>query len=449
MKELNIIKEDERQKISLMYDDDTDKKYIQRRIKDDKRDIYKTIQGIIHPNIPKITNIEFDGDTIVTEEYIKGQKLSKLTEEKKLKKCQIISIANQLVSAMLELHKSNIIHRDIKPDNIIINESGHIWLIDYDIARIYRREIRHDTEVMGTFGYAPIEQYGMLPTNFKTDIYAFGVTLMQLLDCCGLRGSLYKIAQKCKRLDPEQRYKSSKKLKNAIKLRFLRNPFLYIIPLIFVTAICVKYFNKAADDATFSEFEEYPKYTEYKEYPTFTQALIFSTDEPWEHLLFLDDVKMNGKITLGEKNTLVNAEITLNDGELTVDLTDKYGNTFNHRFKYENQYDYNIYYTNDLRKNADIICRDLDYDNIPELLIGLNEGAMRVVEHQFYNPFNYCIGWCIKYDENTGFTLCEGDMFSKGQAFTLTKYTQQIIIPWENIGDVMGYKLKDNKIVPI
>ena len=74
--------------------------------------------------------------------------------------------------------------------NILINKDFHVWLIDYDIARIYRPEIRQDTEIHGTFGYAPIEQYGMMPTDFKTDIYAFGVTLSMLLEHSGIKGSM-------------------------------------------------------------------------------------------------------------------------------------------------------------------------------------------------------------------------------------------------------------------
>lgn len=464
---MKIIKENERQKITLTEKDG--KKLIEKRIYDDKWEFYKLLEKINHPNIPKIINVYFESDTVVTEEYIEGKSLNTLMGENYVfSDKQIKSIINQLVSAILELHKFNIIHRDIKPDNIIMNESGHIWLIDYDIARIYRDEIRKDTETMGTFGYAPIEQYGMMPTDFKTDIYAFGATIIKLLNYSGVKGSLYKIAKKCTRLDPAQRYKNTKKLKNAIRLRFLRNPLLYIAVLTFVTTVFVtipkRYTNEkkqvrdldtvqstpdVAQDTIFSEFEEYSKYTECKEYPTFAQALIFSTDEPWEHLLVIDDVNMNGKIKLGEKNTLVNADISLTDGELSVNLIDEYGNTFKHKFKYENQYSYSKNHTDDLRKNADIICRDLDYDNIPELLIGLNEGAMGVIEHQFYNPFNYCIGWCVRYDEKTGFTLCEGDMFSKGQAFALTRYTQQITVPWEDVGDIMGYKLDGNKIMPI
>lgn len=446
---MKIIKENERQKITLTEKDG--KKFIEKRIYDDKWEFYKLLEKINHPNIPKIINVDFESDTVVTEEYIEGKSLNTLMEENYVfPKKQIKSIVNQLVSAISELHKYNIIHRDIKPDNIIMNEAGHIWLIDYDIARIYRDEIRKDTESMGTFGYAPIEQYGMLPTDFKTDIYAFGATLIKLLNFSGVKGYLYKIAEKCTRLDPSQRYKDSKKLKTAIRFRFFRNPLLYIAASILtaITYIGI-YQHKNAEAYIFSGFGEYPKYTEYKNYPTFADSIIFSTDETLEHLLFIDDVNMKGKIKLGRKNTHVNADVTLDNGVLYVNLKDNHGNTFSHEFRYENQYDYIKNYTSGLRKNADIICRDLDYDDVPELLIGLNEGPMGVAEHQFYNPFNYCIGWCLKYDENSGFTLCDGDMFSKGQAFTLTRYTNQITVPWNDIGDSMGYELKGNKIKPI
>lgn len=455
MNEIHIIKEDERQKITLMYDANSNKRYIQRQIYDDKRDIYKTLASINHPNIPRIINVEFDSDTVVTEEYIEGESLRQLMDENTVfTKKQIINIAKQIVSAMEELHKFNIIHRDIKPDNIILDGAGHIWLIDYDIARICRDEIRKDTEAMGTFGYAPIEQFGMMPTDFKTDIYAFGVTLSQLLDKSGVKGSLKKVAEKCKRLDPAQRYQSASKVKSALKYRNLKK-MLIIAVLIFVVGVGAWFLKPdipaqpTVSDETFQDFREYPAYTEYSEYPTFTHTLIFSTDEPWEHLLFIDDVNQKGKIKLGKKNTLVDADITLDNGVLSVNLDDGMGNKFERKFEFENQYSYDADYTTDLRKNADIICRDLDYDDVPEILIGLNEGAMNVVEHQFYNYFNYCIGWCVKYDEENGFTLCEGDMFSKRQAFTLTRYTDTITVPWEDFDDIMGYELRDGKIMPI
>ena len=65
------------------------------------------------------------------EEFVQGITLNEFMENHfEFAKGQINSIAKQLVSAMEALHKYSIIHRDIKPDNIIMNSEGHIWLID-------------------------------------------------------------------------------------------------------------------------------------------------------------------------------------------------------------------------------------------------------------------------------------------------------------------------------
>ncbi len=449
MKEIQVIKEDSRKKITLVRDEQTSRTYIQRRIYEDKREVYNTLQKISHPNIPKIINVEFDCDTVVTEEYVNGTPLSQLVDSNtRFTKKQIRSIAYQLISAISELHKLNIIHRDIKPDNIIINDSGHIWLIDYDIARIYRDEMRKDTESMGTFGYAPIEQYGVLPTDYKTDIYAFGKTLLQLLERSNIKGYLYRIAQKCTRLDPSQRYLNAKKLRNAIRFRALRNPLPYAAVLVLIGAGCIgswKY--NSAVEYDFIGFEDYPKYIEYSAHENFSDCVIFSTDVPWEHLLFLDDVNMNGRIKLGEKDTLVKADITLDDGELTVELNDRRGNSFEHTFKFENQYRYTKRYTDDLRKNADIVRSDLDSDNVPELLIGLNEAAVRSSDTFFFCGSNYAVAWVVKYDEESGFTLCDGDMFAKRGDFYLTDNAHEISVYWEFLGDPFGYVLEGNRIV--
>ena len=169
---------------------------------------------------------------------------------------------------------------------------------------------------------------------------------------------------------------------------------------------------------------------------------------PWEHLIFIDDMNKTGKLKLGKNDTVVDADITLTNGNLSVKLNDRNGNTFNHPFQFNNQYEYEKHYTDNLRKNADIICYDFNGDGATELLIGLNEGAMGALGKQFYNNFNYCIAWCVQYDENKGFQLCDGDMFSKGYAFWVNEEIRKLNIFWEDIGDVTGYLMEDDKIIP-
>lgn len=459
LKEIRILKQNERQKISLVKGNDG-KRYLKREINGDKREIYKVLQKINHPNIPKIYSVELTDKTIVVEEYIEGESLSAIMKQNiKISQTQIYSVSKQVLSALEKLHSERIIHRDVKPDNILMDKSNHVWLIDYDIARIYREELRKDTESMGTFGYAPIEQFGMLPTDFKTDIYSFGVTLKTLLDYSKNKGFLYKIADKCKRLDPGQRYESAKEVQKAIAHGRTKIPLISIITIAAVIFALLAIWgisnysqeiSESKDESgLFLGFADGINEEEYRKYPTFSYVAVFSIDEPWEHLLFLDDMDKKGKIRLGENNTKINADISLNNGTLSVSLDDKLGHKFSHTFKFDDQYSYNKSYTEKLRRNADIICRDLDYDDIPELLIGLNEGAIGIIDNQFYNNFNYCIAWCIKYDEDKGFTLCEGDMFSEGYSFTLNRYTNKLNISWYNFGDITGYHLEGDKIEPV
>lgn len=218
------LKKDDRQEITVIHNPDSRERYVKRIICDDVRYIYKTLQKLRHKNIPAIIDVSLSDCTVVIEEFIQGAPLNMLMEQHhKFTYKQINSIAKQLVSAMAELHKNNIIHRDIKLDNIIMNKQGQVWLIDYDIARICGNETRRDTTVLGTVGYAPIEQFGIMPTDYKTDIYAFGVTISRLLEYAGKKGSLYKIAGKCKRLDPAQRYQNTKQLARALRFQFLRH----------------------------------------------------------------------------------------------------------------------------------------------------------------------------------------------------------------------------------
>ena len=192
-----LIKQTERQRISLVTDS-KGKKYLQRKLVGDRREVYKLLQKSQYPNIPRIYDVSLSDNTVITEEYIEGLSLAQLMQQNyKFTKKEIISIAKQVLSALSYLHNANIIHRDIKPDNILMDKSGHIWITDFDIARIYREEIRKDTETMGTFGYAPIEQFGMMPTDSKTDIYAFGVTIKTIMDFSGIKDRvLRKIVKK-------------------------------------------------------------------------------------------------------------------------------------------------------------------------------------------------------------------------------------------------------------
>ena len=480
----STIKEDERKKITEVYYPETHNRYIQRRMHDDKREIYQTLKNIKHPNIPKIYNIEFDSDTVVTEEYVDGTKLSTLIENgTKFTKSEIKSITKQLVSAMAELHKFNIIHRDIKPDNIIIDKSNHLWLIDYDIARMWREEIRRDTEAMGTFGYAPIEQYGMMPTDFKTDIYAFGVTLMQVLECSEKRGRLYKIAEKCKRLDPAQRYQSAQKIISALNLSGILKVLITLASVLGIIALCFILNNAVFKENPITKediknpesgvigftdeivevdeeinsllnfydfgFSEYEKQFRSSQY--YATADIFAVDDVWAHLSFIEDIEKSGTIYMGKgKDTKIEAKIKLEEGVVYLDLKDPYGHSFKGDFSYDSDIPFTLTYTEDRRQNAEFICRDLDGDFVEELLIGVNDCSFKIADGKVFCYFNYSQAWCLKYDESRGFTLCNGEMFSDNGKFAFVTDDLRVHLPAYSFSDdgICGYVLKGTNIIP-
>ena len=473
LEELEVIKEDEQKRISII--SDNGKKYIQKRIYDDKREVYKILQKINHPNIPEIICVEFDGDTVVTEEYIEGENLGAIIEcHKPLSKKDVKTIAKQLASAMEELHNAKIIHRDIKPDNIIIDDNGRLCLIDYDIARVFRDDLRRDTELKGTFGYAPIEQYGMMPTDFKTDIYAFGITLKKLLEYTNVKsGALNRIANKCAKLDPSERYSDADAIQKALKPHYIKyiafcaaavivafTVLLFVKPNVTEEETAIDVNQKTADenpeeipaesreetdfDGDIYGFEYSEKEEEYSNYSAFSDVTVFRMDQPYEHILFLEDETKTGKVKLGTDKSIINAVITLKDGILSVSLEDENGNKFSENFSY-NDYNYERRFTEELRKNADIICYDLDADGGKELLIGLNEGYFKAEDKYVYNIFNYCAAWCVKYDAK-GFTLCDGEMLSIGYSFTINSRAKRVNVYWDNFGDPTGYVLNDYKI---
>lgn len=176
----------------------------------------------------------------VLREFIQGKSLDKLVQEIPLTKQQSIAIATQLCDILIYLHGQSppIIHRDIKPQNIIINEQGKITLIDFGISRLYNQVTEADTLCLGTKYYAAPEQYGFSQTDNRSDIYSLGVLL-----CWMLTGivdvqqalktipdrHLVNIIKKCTAFDPQYRYKEAAQIKDALTGHISRRNMLTLI----------------------------------------------------------------------------------------------------------------------------------------------------------------------------------------------------------------------------
>lgn len=139
-----------------------------------------------HPNLPNVSDVfEEGGKAYLVMEFIEGQTLANVQDAQNgpLDERLVMGWALQLCAVLHYLHTrpQPIIFRDMKPTNVMITPAGDIKLIDFGIARIFKAAVKKDTTLLGSQGYAPLEQYGRGQSDARSDIYALGATLYDLL----------------------------------------------------------------------------------------------------------------------------------------------------------------------------------------------------------------------------------------------------------------------------
>ncbi len=137
-----------------------------------------------HPNVVQVYDIgTYEDRHFIVMEYIRGKTLKQLIQQRgALHKEEAISIMKQLLSAILEAHKHNIIHRDIKPQNILVKDDGTVKITDFGIALAHNAvQLTQTDSVLGSAHYlAPEATRGEAATN-QCDIYSLGIVFYELL----------------------------------------------------------------------------------------------------------------------------------------------------------------------------------------------------------------------------------------------------------------------------
>lgn len=186
----------------------------------------KILKALNHSSLPHFID-EYENDSIICiiREYINGLSLDKYMLQNHLSTEDIISIGTELCDILTYLHTQEppIIHRDIKPQNIIVSDTKKVRLIDFDIARIYNADSLNDTQYFGTKEYAPPEQYGFIQTDRKADIYSFGILLRYMLTGSERENKnvyvykpLSKVIEKCTAFSPKDRFSNAEAVKKAL-----------------------------------------------------------------------------------------------------------------------------------------------------------------------------------------------------------------------------------------
>ena len=140
--------------------------------------------SLSHPNIVEMYDVgEDDGKYFIVMEYVEGKTLKSLIKKRgALTIPEVIDIMLQLTSGIACAHDSYIIHRDIKPQNVLILDDGRVKITDFGIAMaLNSNELTQTNSVMGSVHYLPPEQASGSGSTIKSDIYSLGILMYELL----------------------------------------------------------------------------------------------------------------------------------------------------------------------------------------------------------------------------------------------------------------------------
>ena len=203
------------------------------------------LANLRHPNLPRVTDHFVIGDQgqYLIMDYIEGEDLRQRMERAGcISEEDAILIGVAMCDALQYLHtrKPSVIHRDVKPGNVRITSDGHVYLVDFGLAKLVKGSQATTTGARAmTPGYSPPEQYGTARTDPRTDVYSLGATLyaaltgiipedglsraMDNVELTPLRKRNPKVSrklanaiEKAMAVQPDERFQSAEEFKQAL-----------------------------------------------------------------------------------------------------------------------------------------------------------------------------------------------------------------------------------------
>ena len=206
-----------------------------------------------HPNICTIHSFdEHEGQAFLVMEYVEGSTLRELIRNGPLPVDRALDYAVQIAKALAKAHDAGIIHRDIKPDNIMVNSEDQIKVMDFGLARLKDTEpITSTVSTLGTVAYMAPEQIQGLKVDHRADLFSFGMVLYEMFTGKhpfpgehkqaiaymlvnedpappeSLRPEIppgvANILSRCLEKDPEQRYSAAKEIVHSLQSKELKS----------------------------------------------------------------------------------------------------------------------------------------------------------------------------------------------------------------------------------
>ena len=143
----------------------------------------KASAALSHTNVCTVHEIdEVDGKTFIAMEFIAGESLDKKIAQGPLKLDDALDIAQQIAKGLEAAHNKGVVHRDIKPQNIMIGDDGHVTIMDFGLAQLTQASLlTRPDQTMGTTFYMSPEQTEGSGTDHRTDIWALGVVIYEMV----------------------------------------------------------------------------------------------------------------------------------------------------------------------------------------------------------------------------------------------------------------------------
>ena len=205
--------------ISLVMNVDTGCLYVQKKLTEYNRNVYRLLKSSHISGIPKIYElVEAKGTLYIIEEYIYGYTMDELYDKGvRFNEEMLVGYMIRLLQILNEVHSLNppVIHRDIKPSNLMITQKNQLYLIDFNAAKQVHDDSlgNRDTVFMGTQSFAAPEQYGYFrEKNGNKCLLAGKASRDQIYE-----GECSDIIRKCTKLEPSDRYQSAKELEEAFR----------------------------------------------------------------------------------------------------------------------------------------------------------------------------------------------------------------------------------------